>query len=423
MRKFLKTIIKGTLFCLLLLAASLTVCLAAGLVKLPDTGEQVCEVPAVRVIEPLPSEAAEQEEQAGQLDTPEQEETSEQENVSEQEAPSEQEEFSEQEPVTLLFGGDLFLTDLLQSKYRQQGISAAASEGLLSILRGADLLMLNQEFPFGTTGEPMEEKQYTFRVDPGYVSVLTDLGVDIVTLANNHMLDFGRGPLTETLAALDGAGIAHVGAGENLEEAKALKTFEIGGKTIGFLGASRVIPEYSWNASADGSGLFTTYDAKALVEEIRRAEEGCDFTVVYVHWGIERSTQPEEYQRTLARQYIDAGADAVIGAHPHVLQGIEYYQGKPIFYSLGNFIFSNGSYETMLAELTLEENGTGIRLIPCVSEANQMRLLGESACPAFYQSLESLSPGIAIDGDGRVSARQPGAAGVQENVPGAVPAE
>ena len=220
MRKFLKTIIKGTLFCLLLLAASLTVCLAAGLVKLPDTGEQVCEVPAVRVIEPLPSEAAEQEEQAGQLDTPEQEETSEQENVSEQEAPSEQEEFSEQEPVTLLFGGDLFLTDLLQSKYRQQGISAAASEGLLSILRGADLLMLNQEFPFGTTGDPMEEKQYTFRVDPGYVSVLTDLGVDIVTLANNHMLDFGRGPLTETLAALDGAGIAHVGAGENLEEAR-----------------------------------------------------------------------------------------------------------------------------------------------------------------------------------------------------------
>ena len=106
-----------------------------------------------------------------------------------------------------------------------------------------------------------------------------------------------------------------------------------------------------------------------------------------------------------------------------MLQGIEYYQGKPIFYSLGNFIFSNGSYETMLAELTLEGDRIGIRLIPCVSEANQMRLLGESACPAFYQSLESLSPGIAIDGDGRVSAWQPGAAGVQENVPGAVPAE
>ena len=108
--------------------------------------------------------------------------------------------------------------------------------------------------------------------------------------------------------------------------------------------------------------------------------------MVYVHWGIERSTQPEEYQRTLARQYIDAGADAVIGAHPHVLQGIEYYQGKPIFYSLGNFIFSNGSYETMLAELTLEENGTGIRLIPCVSEANQMRLLEKAPALPFIRA-------------------------------------
>ena len=305
--------------------------------------------------------------------------------------------------MTLLFGGDLFLTDLLQSKYSQQGISAAASEGLLEVLESADVFMVNEEFPFGTTGEAMEDKQYTFRVDPGYVSVLSDLSVDIVTLANNHMLDFGRSPLTETLRTLDGAGIAHVGAGENLEEAKALKTFEIHGKTIGFLGASRVIPEYSWNASADSSGLFTTYDAAALVSEIEKAEESCDFTVVYVHWGIERSTQPEEYQRTLARQYIDAGADAVIGAHPHVLQGIEYYEGKPVFYSLGNFIFSNGTYETMLAELTLSENGTEIRLVPCVSQANQMTLLEESEKPGFYQSLESSSNGMAIGSDGTVS--------------------
>ena len=164
-----------------------------------------------------------------------------------------------------------------------------------------------------------------------------------------------------------------------------------------------MIPEHSWNASSGSSGLFTTYDAAALVEQIQKAEESCDFTVVYVHWGIEKNTQPEEYQKTLARQYIDAGADAVIGAHPHVLQGIEFYQGKPIFYSLGNFIFSNGAYETMLVELTVGGTETEIRLIPCVSEANQMRLLEESAWPAFYQNLESLSFGITIGDDGTVS--------------------
>ena len=96
------------------------------------------------------------------------------------------------EDVTLLFAGDLFLTDVLQEKYERNGISAAATSDLLSITRGADIFMLNQEFPFGTTGEAMEDKQYTFRVDPKYASVLPELGADIVTLANNHALDFGK---------------------------------------------------------------------------------------------------------------------------------------------------------------------------------------------------------------------------------------
>ena len=412
MRAFLKYLARGVLLCAGLLVLSLSVCLAAGLFWIPEAGESDAEIPKVYVIEPK------EEEQAGG-------ETQTAENTAEQgtespaagkteggegtaasagaDAGADSRTDSGAGPVKMLFAGDLFLTDLLQTKYSQQGISAAASEGLLSALREADIFMLNQEFPFGTTGEAMAEKEYTFRVDPGYISVLSDLSVDIVTLANNHMLDLGRRPLTQTLNTLDGAGIAHVGAGENLEEAKALKTFEVNGRTIGFLGASRVIPEYSWNASSSTSGLFTTYDASALVEQIKKAGESCDFTVVYVHWGVERSTQPEEYQRTLAKQYIDAGADAVIGAHPHVLQGIEYYQGKPVFYSLGNFIFNNGTYESMLVELTFGENGTEIRLIPCVSEANRMRLLEEDETEAFYRNMEGLSSGISIDSGGRVS--------------------
>ena len=307
------------------------------------------------------------------------------------------------EGVTLLFAGDLFLTDVLQEKYERNGISAAATSDLLSITRGADIFMLNQEFPFGTTGEAMEDKQYTFRVDPKYASVLPELGADIVTLANNHMLDFGRGPLAETLTALDGAGILHVGAGQNLEEAKALKTMEAGGRVIGFLGATRVIPEHSWTASRSNSGLFTTYDPTKLLGEIQAAKQQCDYVVVYVHWGIERNTEPEEYQKSLARQYIDAGADAVIGAHPHVLQGIEYYQGKPIFYSLGNFIFANRTYETMMAELTITDDGTEVRVIPCVSTANQMGLMDGSGRAAFYGNLQGLCfGGVTIGEDGSV---------------------
>ncbi len=305
--------------------------------------------------------------------------------------------------IRLLFAGDLYLTEILQDKYRRAGIQAAATEELLAFLHDADLFILNQEFPFGTTGEAMEEKEYTFRVSPDLVSVPVELGVDLVTLANNHILDFGRGPLTETLEALDEAGIAHVGGGENLEEAKALKTFEIQGKILGFLGASRVIPEASWNASQYNSGVFTTYDATQLVSEIQKAKESCDFVAVLVHWGIERNTYPEDYQKTLARQYIDAGADAVIGSHPHVLQGIEYYQGKPIFYSLGNFIFNNSAYESILVEFELTGDETKVRVIPCASEGNQMRLLGDNQ--DYYQRLRELSFGVSIDESGRVGAQ------------------
>ncbi len=383
MGRFLAKLAKAVLSCALILALSLGICVAADLIEFPKNGSSKIEVPQVYVVEASKDEQAE-ESGANQTDG---------ENGKEEQEGS-------GEAVTLLFAGDLFLTDLLQSKYSQQGILAAVSEELLAVLQEADVFMLNQEFPFGTTGEPMEEKEYTFRVDPKYISFLSDLSVDIVTLANNHMLDFGRSPLTETLNTLDQAGIAHVGAGENLEEAKALKTFEIHGKTIGFLGASRVIPTASWSASETRSGLFTTYDPTDLVEEIKKAEELCDFTVVYVHWGIELNTRPEEYQKTLARQYIDAGADAVIGSHPHVLQGIEYYQGKPIFYSLGNFIFSNGTYESVLVSLTIEEEEIGIRLFPCISEANRMRLLGDGETESFYINLENISFGISIGTDG-----------------------
>lgn len=384
MRTFLKGLLKGLLGCVLVLALVGGICCFTGMMDWlkPGFGKESAsvEVPRVQVVEPGISEI----EQPLEL---------------EEELPVEA-EAAAPEPIRLLFAGDLFLTELLQEKYRKNGIQAAASEELLTLLCDADIFMLNQEFPFGTTGEAMEEKEYTFRVPPEYTMILKELGADVVTLANNHMLDFGRGPLGETLETLEEAEIFHVGAGRNLGEAKACQTIEVQGKKIGFLGASRVIPEHSWNATSHNSGIFTTYDPKLLLEEIQTAKEKNDYVVVYVHWGIERNTEPEDYQKSLARQYIDAGADAVIGSHPHVLQGIEFYQGKPIFYSLGNFIFSNRDYETILAELELEENGVRVKVHPCWSTSNQMGL--RSNREEFYRQMEELSFGVRIEANGTV---------------------
>lgn len=370
---------------------------AASTQQAEKQGKLSVEVPTVYVVTPTESVAENEDPDKDAQDGEETRDAEEPQEETTEPAPTE-----EQEDVTLLFAGDLYLTEQLQEKYSRNGISAAATAELLNVTRGADIFMLNQEFPFGTTGEAAD-KQFTFRVDPKYVTAEMELGVDIVTLANNHMLDFGRGPLTETLSALDGAGILHVGAGQNLEEAKALKTMEAGGRTIGFLGATRVIPEHSWNASSGSSGLFTTYEPQKLLAQIQAAKQQCDYVVVFVHWGIEKNTTPEDYQKSLARQYIDAGADVVIGAHPHVLQGVEYYNGKPIFYSLGNFIFANRTYETMMAELTLTDSGVAVRVIPCVSASNQMGLMNDGERAGFYERLQALCfGGVAIDEAGNV---------------------
>lgn len=372
MGRFRKSLISGLLGGLLIAAAAIGICYIGGIEPSKFLEKDSAEVPAVTVISSA-GEGTQSGTNASDISGEQQIEIP----TEEQQGEVLVEEREEAESIHLLFAGDLFLTELLQEKYQRQGIEAAATTRLLERLEAADVFMLNQEFPFGTTGEAMEEKEYTFRIPPSYVTVLQELSVDMVTLANNHVLDFGREPLAETFATLDGAGIPYVGAGNDLSEAKQFKTLEVKGKTIGFLGASRVIPESSWAATKYQSGVFTTYDPTVLLEQIREAKEVCDFVVVCVHWGVERNTEPEDYQISLGRQYIDAGADAVIGSHPHVLQAMEYYQGKPIYYSLGNFIFSNRDYETAMVELTLTDEGCEAQWIPCVSTANQMDLLEE----------------------------------------------
>ena len=178
----------------------------------------------------------------------------------------------------------------------------------------------------------------------------------------------------------------------------------MGGRTFGFLAASRVFPKGYWAAGPDHLGMLTAYDSAVLLEEIQRAKESCDFLTVYVHWGIERNTKPESYQRTLGQQYIDAGADLVIGSHPHVLQGIEYYKGKPIVYSLGNFVFGSSIPKTMLLQVDVPQEGEpSLILIPGTSSAGYTRMLTEeSEKEAFYRCMEELSFGISVDETGRI---------------------
>lgn len=289
--------------------------------------------------------------------------------------PASEEAVQEEEEIILLFAGDVYFSNYVLNAYDQAGgIAGVLDEGIREEISQADIFMVNQEFPFTERGTAAEDKQFTFRLPPTRVSMLTEMGVDIVTLANNHILDFGEEGLLDSVAVLDEAGILHVGGGKDLDEAVRLETIEVKGKTIGFLGTSRVYMDPSWAAGAGHPGVFSTYDPTMAVEKIKEAKEQCDYLVVYVHWGVERETTPKDYQRAMGRQYIDAGADLVIGSHPHVLQETEFYAGKPIVYSLGNFVFGSSIPETKLVRVVLTGDEVGVTDIFCTSSGGYTRL-------------------------------------------------
>ena len=308
--------------------------------------------------------------------------------------------------VHLLFSGDVYFSSHVLTAYDNAGgIHGVLAEAYRDEISRADIYMANQEFPFSDRGTPAPDKQFTFRVPPERVSMMHELGIDIVTIANNHTLDYGTDALVDTCTTLENAGIPYVGAGANMDRAKQLETIEVRGRTIGFLAASRVYPDTSWVANSKKPGMVSGYDPSILLKEIEAAGEYCDYLVVYMHWGIERDEKPQEYQRTLGRQLIDAGADLVIGSHPHVLQGIEYYQGKPIVYSLGNFIFGSSIPKTALvrADVDLEQNQVKLSLVPGTSGAGFTKELTDPGKKAeFYQYMQEISFGVTIDENGVV---------------------
>ena len=265
---------------------------------------------------------------------------------------------------TLGFAGDICLAD---NYIPMQHLAAIGSEDIsdgidprfIEIMKGMDQMWINNEFVYSRQGEPLPTKMWTFCGDPDNVSYLKDLGVDIVGLANNHTFDFGEVSFLDTLETLEKAQIPYVGAGRDIEQAAAPVYLEADGFKIAYVAASRAeYTIYTPEAAETEPGILWCYDYTRFLESIKKAAENADYVIALPHWGVEHSTVLEEEQIYGAHALIDAGADAVIGAHPHILQGIEYYEGKPILYSLGNFWFDDYDIDTLVAELHIKGKKT-----------------------------------------------------------------
>jgi poly-gamma-glutamate capsule biosynthesis protein CapA/YwtB (metallophosphatase superfamily) len=215
---------------------------------------------------------------------------------------------------------------------------------VLPVLQQADLIIGNLESPISSRGTAVENKKFTLRVAPVAVAALKAAGIRVVTLANNHSMDFGPLALQDTLTVLGENNILYSGAGMNLEDARAPAFLKVGDLTLAFLSYSLTFP-LEFYASPGRPGTAPGY-REYVKKDIQKVRTQADLVVVSFHWGSELMTTAKDYQRELGRLSIDWGADLVLGHHPHVLQELELYRGHLIAYSLGNFVFGSESDKT-----------------------------------------------------------------------------
>lgn len=313
-------------------------------------------------------------------------------------------------PVVFTFAGDVSLDDSfpIMRYYDQnkQKIERCFSKELLKKMRSSDVFIINNEFTYSLRGTPLPNKSYTFRANPKRVAVLGQLGVDAVSLGNNHVYDYGPEALTDTLNTLKKADIPYIGAGKNLEEAQKPLYYITGGRKIAIVSATQIERStlYTSEATKERPGVLRTTNPARFLKVIKKAKKNSDFVIVYVHWGTENTPYYGADQESLGKQYIEAGADAVIGAHPHCLQGIGFYKKKPIVYSLGNFWFSRKIEETCLAQLEMGKDGFRLSILPCIQKGCKTSLLtGDREKQKVWNDMEKVSNKVQIDRKGLCS--------------------
>lgn len=309
--------------------------------------------------------------------------------------------------VTIDFVGDINFDPRWHTmKYakKQGGITSCISEDILKELKSADITMVNNEFCYTKEKKSQEGKAYSFKANPKKVKLLEEFGTDIVSLANNHTCDYGEQGLLDTMDALTKEGIVYSGAGRNLAEASAVQYFVAGGRKIAFVSATEIerFYHYTKKAGEKTPGVLKTQQKEVVLSAITEARANSDYVIMFVHWGAEGKIKQDSDQRALAQEYAAAGVDAIIGSHPHRLQGVEFVDDVPVVYSLGNFWFSTGTLYATIAQIQINPDGAlKLRLFPCEQKGKKTRLLKtEDECKAFYQYVADLSDGVQINEDG-----------------------
>lgn len=272
--------------------------------------------------------------------------------------------------ITLAAVGDILLDRGVGEKIAKYGTTYPFAQ-VRGILRSADITFGNLECPLSKRGTKIL-RPFCFQAPPRTVACLIDGGLDVVSLANNHTLDCGRTGLTETMETLRKTKIGWCGAGRNRTEAEAALVKKVKGIRLAFVGFTDVLPEGIFGG--DGKPTIAYASEQAIRKAVQRARRQADIVIVSCHWGSEYESRPGAQQKQLARAAAEAGADLILGHHPHVLQGLERFRspdGKRsalIAYSLGNFVFDprrERAAQSAILRCTMSKRGiVDAQLIP-----------------------------------------------------------
>jgi poly-gamma-glutamate capsule biosynthesis protein CapA/YwtB (metallophosphatase superfamily) len=245
--------------------------------------------------------------------------------------------------ITLAFAGDVHFTD--RTLVLLDDLETAVGP-FADVFRAADFTMVNLETAVTDRGTP-EPKTYLFRAPASAYDALHAAGIDLISLANNHTLDYGQVGLLDTLDHAAAAGLPYVGAGRDAEEAYRPHLTTVGGTRLGVLGFSQVHElADSWAATDDRPGIAMAFDTDRAAAAVRTAREQADLVVVYMHWGQEGNVCPIPEMRTFAELMADSGADIVLGTHAHVLMGDGWLDDTYVHWGLGNFVWYSTSRST-----------------------------------------------------------------------------
>jgi len=265
------------------------------------------------------------------------------------------------ETLVIRAAGDTSLDPVWIPTLRSQGWDYAWS-GLDGIFETDDLSIVNLECPVANPGTGSKiDKEFNFLCDPRGLPAMRRAGVEVASLANNHAYDYGAEALLASVKNIAEARITPIGAGEDADAAEEPAIFDIKGWKIAVLPWDYVVDPWPTAVAAPGHpGTAFGHDFNAVVKAVKRVDRKVDLTVVQTHWGVELETRPNAAQVPLGHRLIDAGADIIFGGHSHRMQPLEIYQGKPIFWSLGNFVWPNNSVASAtsgVAEVTVKPNG------------------------------------------------------------------